>query len=106
MASTYCVSFRLADKTINGKTYEERRQLLIDNIHADGCGYWDETTSFFLITSGLDTNAFSAKACRGLSTTEDMIFIFDPTDMSSCYFGAVKHPDVLKSFFPKLRKVA
>ncbi|WP_448031533.1 hypothetical protein [Bradyrhizobium liaoningense] len=105
MAYTYCVSFRLADKTINGKTYEERRQQLIDNIYTDGCGYWDETTSFFLITSNLDTNNFAAKACRGLSATEDMIFVFDPTDMSACYFGAVEHADVLKWFFPLLRKV-
>lgn len=106
MSYTYCVSFRLANKTINGKTYDERRQQIIENVHSVGCGYWDETTSFFLVTSDLDTNSFSANACRGLSPTEDMVFIFDPKDMSACYFGAVKHPEVLDSFFPQLRKAA
>ncbi|NOJ44919.1 hypothetical protein [Bradyrhizobium archetypum] len=106
MASTYCVSFRLANKRLNGKTYDERRQQLIDNIHTKGCGYWDETTSFFLITSDLSTDAFASKACKGLSADEDMLFVFDPSDMSACYFGAVEYPDVLRSFFQRLKKTA
>lgn len=34
-----------------------------------------------------------------------MVFVFDPEDMSACYFGAVEHEDVLKSFFPKATKI-
>ena len=103
--SNYCVTFRLANKPVNGKTYEERRQLLIDNVHTPGAGYWDEPTSFFLAASNLDTEAFAAKACKGLSASEDLIFVMDPADKSACYFGPVKHVDVLRSFFPKLKKV-
>lgn len=103
--STYCVTFRIADKTINGKTYDQRRQQLIDNVHAEGAGYWEETTSFFLKTSSMDTNEFSANACKGLSSQDDMVFIFDPADMSACYSGPVKYLDVLKSFFPKAKKL-
>ena len=105
MASNYCVTFRLANKTINGKTYEERRQMLIDDVRTDGLGYWDEPTSFILVESSLNTDQFAAKACKGLSASEDLVFVFDPSDMSACYFGAVKHADVLRSFFPKLKKV-
>jgi hypothetical protein len=104
--SNYCVTFRLANKTINGKSYDERRQMLIDNVRTVGMGYWDEPTSFFLAESSLHTEPFAAKACKGLSASEDLVFVFDPTDMSACYFGAVKHVDVLKSFFPNLKKVA
>jgi hypothetical protein len=104
--SNYCVTFRLANKTIDGKTYDERREMLIENVRTEGMGYWDEPTSFFLAESNLHTEPFAAKACKGLSSTEDLVFVFDPTDMSACYFGAVKHVDVLKSFFPKLKKVA
>ena len=77
--------------------------MLINNIHTENCGYWEDTTSFFLITSELNTDEFAAKACMGLSATEDMVFIFDPSDMSASYFGAAKHPDVLRSFFPNLK---
>jgi hypothetical protein len=102
--SNYCVTFRLANKTINGKTYDERREMLIENVRTEGKGYWDEPTSFFLAESDLHTEQFAAKACKGLSASEDLVFVFDPTDMSGCYFGAVKHVDVVKSFFPKLKK--
>jgi hypothetical protein len=103
--STYCITFRIADKTINGKTYDERYQQLVDNVHTDS-GYWDETTSFLLISSDLSTPAFAAKACKGLSAKDDIVVVFDPSDMSASYFGPVKHPDVLASFFAGLKKAA
>jgi hypothetical protein len=103
--STYCVTFRIADKTINGKSYSDRYQQLIDNVYT-GNGYWDETTSFLLVTSALSTPAFAAQACRGLSAQDDIVVVFDPSDMSASYFGPLKHPDVLNSFFPALKKAA
>lgn len=102
--ANYCVTFRLANKTIGGKSYAERRQQLIDNVYTDGMGYWEEPTSFLLVESHLDTGSLASKACKGLSATEDLVFIFDPSDMSACYFGAVKEVDVLKSFFPIAKK--
>jgi hypothetical protein len=103
--STYCITFRIADKTINGKTYDERYQQLVDNVYTDS-GYWDETTSFMLVTSELSTPAFATKACKGLSAKDDIVVVFDPSDMSASYFGPLKHSDVLASFFAGLKKAA
>lgn len=102
--STYAVTFRIAEKTINGKSYHERRQQLVDNVRGKNTGFWDETTSFFLVESRLSTDAFTAQAVRGLSAREDMVVVFDPEDMSCGYFGAVEHPDVLRSFFRTFTK--
>jgi hypothetical protein len=44
MAYTYCITFRIADKTVLGATYADRRQKLIDNARAEELGYWEETT--------------------------------------------------------------
>jgi len=103
--STYCIASRLANKTVNGKTYDERRQLLIDNMHEDGHGFWADPTSFYLIESNHDTYSFAAKACKGLSARDDLVFVFDPTDMSAASFGPVEHFDVLQSFFPEVKKI-
>jgi hypothetical protein len=103
--STYCITFRIADKTVGGKTYSERYQQLVDNIHTAN-GYWEETTSFMLVSSDLSTPKFAAKACKGLSAADDLVVVFDPSDMSASYFGPLKHPDVLHSFFPGLKKAA
>ncbi|MCJ2096992.1 hypothetical protein MKK67_31430 [Methylobacterium sp. J-072] len=102
---TYCVTFRIADRAVNGKSYSERRDKLVENVRSKGGGYWDETTSFFLVESNLNTPSFAAQAADGLSEQYDMLFVFDPKDMSACYFGAVTHVDVLRSFFPKIQKV-
>lgn len=105
MAFTYCITFRIADRTVGGKTYSERRELLVDNARTQGMGYWDETTSFILAESTLSTPDFAAKVCRGLSASDDMVVVFDPSDQSANYFGALRHVDVLHSFFPKLKKL-
>lgn len=100
----YCVTFRIADKTVGGKTYAERRQQLINNVYSSN-GYWEETTSFMLVTSSLSTEAFGTKAVNGLSKSEDLVVIFDPEDMSAVYSGPLQHLEVLRSFFPKLKKL-
>lgn len=101
--ANYSISFRISDKTIGGRTYDERRKSLVENANS-GSGYWEETTSFILVHSALSTEALTAKICKGLSAADDMVLVFDPQDMSACYFGALRHTDVLRSFFPKLKK--
>ncbi|CVI58770.1 hypothetical protein CFBP4996_19755 [Agrobacterium leguminum] len=102
--STYCVAFRIAAKTVNGKTYDDRRQSVIDAVYTKGAGYWEEMTSFFLVSSPLSTSAFIKAASAGLSKADDLLLIFDPSDMSMGYFGNFSHPDVLKSFFVTAQK--
>lgn len=102
---TYCVTFRIADKTINGKTYAQRREMLIENIRKEGVGYWEETTSFFLVESSDDTDTVAQAACKGLSAKDDIVVVFDPSDMSMGYFGPITHLEVLKSFFGVTKKV-
>jgi hypothetical protein len=68
-------------------------------------GYWEETTSFFIVESNLSTEDIAKRAAQALSARDDMLFLFDPKDMSACYFGPIAHADVLGSFFPKLKKV-
>ena len=100
--STYCVSFTIQSQTVEGKTYDERRQRLIDNVRQEDLGYWDGTTSFFFVESMLDTSSFARRAFTGLSS-KDAVLVFDPADMSAASFGAVKDFDVLKSFLPLLK---
>jgi hypothetical protein len=101
--NTYCVSFRIADRTVAGKTYQERYDCLMNNLKSTqvkGSGFWMEPTSFALVESHLDTESFAAKAVSGLDKKNDIVFVFDPQDMSARYIG-VEHKDVLASFFPK-----
>lgn len=104
MGSQYCVTFRIKNATVGGKTYEDRRNSIVDNAN-EGKGFWDEPTSFMLIESDLRTAEFAKNVVKGLSREHDMAFIFDPADMSAYYFGPIGHEDVLQSFFPKAKKL-
>ncbi|MEJ5081046.1 hypothetical protein [Ochrobactrum sp. MYb379] len=105
MADTYVISFRIADKTVGGKTYGERRESLMEAAFTKGLGYWDATTSFLLVNSTLNTEAFAKKLSAGLDANHDMLVVFDPSDMSLAYFGAVMEPRVLASFFNTVKKL-
>ncbi|MDP9872348.1 hypothetical protein J2S88_000541 [Agrobacterium tumefaciens] len=102
--STYCVAFRIAAKSVNGRSYEERRDSVIDAIYAKGEGYWDELTSFFIVTSPLSTKQFAERASAGLSREDDLLLAFDPGDMSSAYFGNFQHTEAMASFFRTAQK--
>lgn len=103
--STYAVTFRIGSKTVGGKTYDQRRDQLIENVRSDKVGYWEETTSFFFVQSDADTYDFGKFAVKGLSAAEDLVVIFDPEDMSACYFGDITYPDVFLSFLPNAKKL-
>jgi hypothetical protein len=103
--STYVVTFRIADRTVGGKSYQDRYDALIENLTANHDGIWFDTTSFYLVGSHEDARTFAERIVHGLSPQYDMLFTFDPDDMSACYLGSVAALDVLKSFFPNSEKV-
>ena len=103
--STYCITFRIGDKTVGDQTYADRYQQLITNAHEGSDGYWEETTAFLLVGSNLRTPDFARKICKGLSAAHDMVFVFDPSDMSANYFGPFEYINVLASFFPLAKKL-
>ena len=102
--STYCVTFRIKNATVGGKTYQDRYNSIIENADEER-GLWTDPTSFLLISSDLDTNDFAYNVVKDLSRKHDMAFIFDPQDMSACYFGVVDNEEVLLSFFPRAKKI-
>ena len=104
MAYNYCITFRVKNVTAGGKTYQERYNSIIENAN-EGKGLWKDPTSFLLIASDLHTEAFAKNVVKGLSRASDMAFIFDPDDMSACYFGDLQSEAVLLSFFPNAKKL-
>lgn len=49
--SNYSVTFRIANKTINGKTYNDRRDRLVENVRAEQLGFLVSGTSRLLSCS-------------------------------------------------------
>lgn len=102
---TYYITFRIADRTLAGQTYEDRRQQLMTNARTKGGGFWAETTSFILAESELDTYSYAKRVCQGLSAAHDLVVVIDPSDDSAAYFGPIEEEEVLRSFIPKAKKL-
>ncbi|WP_411033854.1 hypothetical protein [Shinella sp. BYT-45] len=103
--SVFCVSISIADKNIDGRTCEERRQSVFDAFHTDGRGLWQEMTSFFLVESELSAVDLAKKVSSRLSRTDDFLLVFDPFDMTVGYFGPFTSPEVLESYFTHTTRV-
>lgn len=101
--ATYCVTFRIANKVVDGKDYDTRRKLLLNNACEGSDGWWAEPTSFIIVSSPKDTYEFAKQVTKVLSAKIDLILIFDPSDMSAVCFGNVEHPSILSEFIPSVR---
>jgi len=100
----YVLTFRIKNETIGGKSYQDR----YDALHAalkKNNGLWYDTTSFYLMGSAESTSAIGARLVQGLNAQHDMLFVFDPEDMSACYFGNIGSLGALTGFFPKSKKL-
>lgn len=63
--ATYCVTFRIKNATVGGKSYQERYNSIIENAN-EKIGLWSEPTSFLLFESETDTTSFARKVVKGL----------------------------------------
>lgn len=101
----YVVTFRIANKTLGGRSYQDRYDALNDELRAGANGIWFDTTSFYVVGSAENTYEFGGRLAQHLNSQQDMLFGFDPEDMSAFYFGNIEGLVALKSFFPRAKKL-
>ena len=103
----YIVTFRIANKTLDGLSYQDRYDALDTELKAKAKtdGLWYDTTSFFVVGSDENTYSFGERLVQHLNSKHDMLFGFDPEDMSAFYFGNIDAPEVLTHFFPRAKKL-
>lgn len=69
------ISFRISEKTVGGKTYDDRYDALEKAVKDISSNYWKETTSFivFETDTGFNTAARSFKAA--IAPTVDLFLV-------------------------------
>lgn len=99
----YWVTFRIE----SNQTYSQRYQGLVDAM-ASARGQnasWGEPTSFWLVRSHLDIDAFTKALAAALNPKTDLLVVRQLAVDSSRYFGTVQHPSLLAGFLPLIKKV-
>lgn len=84
----YWLSFRIADQTANGKTYNERYEAFKDSVEALSTTLWNETTSFYVFESEFDINALSTVLQAEIDESVDLFLIRQLDSQSARICGA------------------
>lgn len=94
--STYWVTFRIEDKTVGGRTYDDRYKAFYDAIKTRCQMWWLPPTSFVVFDSTHDIDTLARAFKVALSEQHDL-FLLGMTDFKSArIFGANNDQDVYK----------
>lgn len=73
---TYWITFRIADKTVGGRTYQDRYEALVAAVQGHAATHWwAEPTSFWLVNSESSQAQIAAKIRAAIATTNDLALI-------------------------------
>jgi len=91
--ATYWVTFRIADKTVDGETYATRHKALTDTINLHCSNWWVESTSFLLFESK-NTLDQLAGVLKASVSDEDLFLIRACEGANARIYGNVSDDDV------------
>ncbi len=100
----YWISFTIADKTIGGRSYNDRYEDLVNDIRAFSINYWLDTTSFLIFETDLSLTAVGKRCKKAIAPSEDLIVIRELNKRSAVYAGKLDDDD-LKVFLPYIKKL-
>jgi hypothetical protein len=95
--ANFTISFRIAEKPVGGRSYEQRYQALIDAITGLISGlHWDRTTSYIAIQSDYTIDQIIAVCKAAISVAADIVLILDADAKSGRIAGANDDDDIFK----------
>jgi hypothetical protein len=71
----YWISFRVANEQVGGRTYDQRLENLKDAIDDMSNGYWDETSSFYVIESEKTPAQVATALSAAIAPAADLILM-------------------------------
>ena len=88
----YWMTFRIADKTINGRKYEQRYQDVVETVSINASKMWTEPTSFIAFESANSIQSLGQALVSAIAPTDDM-FLIREVDKQSALLGGWNNDD-------------
>lgn len=101
--ATFWISFRIADGTVGGKTYETRYNAFIDQLRGYVGAFWEETTSFVVFDTNQSIATMTAGLKAAIAPSADLFLIRQINAESAYIFGPVKDQAIF-ALMPYLKK--
>lgn len=102
---TYWITFRIADNTAGGRSYETRYEALSDAVHQHAATHWwAEPTSFWLVNSESSQAQIAASIKQAINTSADLAVIGMVDYKGIVVIGVVEKMKDLKALVPEIRQ--
>jgi hypothetical protein len=98
------ISFRIANKTINGQSYQDRLDALNDIVMVSATTYWDVTTSFYAIETPSSAAQIAANVKAALEPSADIALV-RAMDTKDAYIVGANNDDDIFALIPYLKKL-
>ncbi len=95
--SVYTISFMIADKTLNGSTYDDRYDAFMKTaMNISPTIWWKDTTSFIVIQTDLSITDVSKKLKAVIVPSADLFLIIDTQVKAARICGKNDDKDLIK----------
>lgn len=98
------ISFRIANKSVNGRSYDDRLTAVKDVVLTSGSQYWDVTTSFYAVETPSGVNQIAAKIKAAIEPSADVALI-RAMDTKTAYIVGANNDDDIFELMPYLTKL-
>jgi hypothetical protein len=96
------ITFRIDERTVAGKTYQQRYQALVDAVNRHATDAWDEPTSFWLIKSESSRASIAASIKGAIATSVDLALVGGKEVDGATLVGTASKLAALKRMVPSL----
>lgn len=93
----FTVSFRISDKTVAGRDYNDRYKALTDALTSAGSGtsrFWAEASSFFAIQTTKSIDDVITACRKAIAPADDIVLVLDADNQSGRVLGKNDDPDL------------
>jgi len=102
--TVYWITFRIAEKTINQRSYEERYEALQAAILGPAGTYWSEPTSFVAFDSPQSIDQISSACKAAIAPSVDLFLIRQMDSRVARICGANADKDIFR-LMPYLKQI-
>lgn len=104
--ATFWISFRIAEKTVGGKTYDKRYEDFIDELRTFVSGkVWEKTTSFVVFESHQTIGAIARGLKEKIAPSEDLFLMREMNQKSAVIVGKNDDDDIFDLMGDYLKKL-
>lgn len=102
--ATYWITFRIEQRTVNGRSYAERYEALQQAVLGSATRYWQEPTSFIAFETSASIDAVSTVCKASIAPSHDLFLVREMDKQNARICGQNGDKDI-QDLMPYLKAI-